>query len=817
MGAHALHVNMTRGAITPKMRARVDTDLYESALKTASGVYVSRYGGVFRTPGTYWLGSLKDSATGTYMIPFVFNETQVYVIELCDQYIRFWTRDGQVQSGGAPYQVATPYVAADLHKVQHWQSGDEVYLACEGYPPKVLTRSAETSWALADYEAKDGPYMDVNTTGTTLTPANYGCLTPVMTSNTAPSGTVSSSPSSTTAWNVFDKSETTDLVLSGTTGYVQYRLASSAQKIVDGYYIKSTQSVNEELTPSSWKVYGSNDGSTWVLLDSRTGETGWLQAETRFYSFTNETAYEYYRFQWFATESDFAQTRINEIGFHVAAEDQTAFNLTASDTAGINNDTGFQSDDVGRLIRIFGDDGHWRWMQIESVTSTTVVTVVVHDQAFSSLAGAINWRLGAWSEQTGWPAAVNEFEGRLGWARTTENPFTVWLTRSADLDNFGVSDPVVDDDAITIKPGGGGVTLDPINWFLGSSNLIIGTRGALRAYGPRDSGKAFAPGNVRRLTETAESTHPTVRAQQIAMFILFLDQYGKRVYEAAYSAEADGYVAQEASVLSEHLVRNRVTRWAFQSSPNRILWCVTASGGLLSITYDRDQKVFGITERPVDGTVTDVCALPGDENDDLFITVQRTVDGSTVGYMERLAEYYEDGDHDYPVFFDSAAVETGTDLTSISGADHLEGKTVGVWVDGEDVGDAVITAGAFTLPDSAVGDTVVYGLRNRWDVVLLKAARWGAQDGRGLGYPVKVANGTLHLYESAGIQVGVEGALDDWLPDDPNGDASTLLTGDYDLGTVDERWQNGGQLALGGDRAYPVNILGVTVELEGSL
>jgi hypothetical protein len=48
--------------------------------------------------------------------------------------------------------------------------------------------------------------------------------------------------------------------------------------------------------PKDWKIQGSNDGTTWVNLDTRTGETFATRGLTKRYNFTNTTDYKVYRF-----------------------------------------------------------------------------------------------------------------------------------------------------------------------------------------------------------------------------------------------------------------------------------------------------------------------------------------------------------------------------------------------------------------------------------------------------------------------------------------------------------------------------------------
>jgi hypothetical protein len=63
------------------------------------------------------------------------------------------------------YEIASPYTEADLTNAEGGcalsivQSGDVLYIGCEGYAPRTLTRSGNTSWAFATYAPTDGPFQ----------------------------------------------------------------------------------------------------------------------------------------------------------------------------------------------------------------------------------------------------------------------------------------------------------------------------------------------------------------------------------------------------------------------------------------------------------------------------------------------------------------------------------------------------------------------------------------------------------------------------------------------------------------------------------
>ena len=56
--------------------------------------------------------------------------------------------------------------------------------------------------------------------------------------------------------------------------------------------------------PKNWAVSGSNDGKTWVVLDTRTNETFSDRGKTNTYDFTNTTSYTYYRLNITANDGD---------------------------------------------------------------------------------------------------------------------------------------------------------------------------------------------------------------------------------------------------------------------------------------------------------------------------------------------------------------------------------------------------------------------------------------------------------------------------------------------------------------------------------
>ena len=81
-------------------------------------------------------------------------------------------------------------------------------------------------------------------------------------------------------------------------GWVQAQLSSAA---VSTAYTIIARTDAPNSCASDWTFEGSNDGSSWTTLDTRTGQT-WNAGQRRQYSFSNSTSYLYYKLNITATQ-----------------------------------------------------------------------------------------------------------------------------------------------------------------------------------------------------------------------------------------------------------------------------------------------------------------------------------------------------------------------------------------------------------------------------------------------------------------------------------------------------------------------------------
>nr|WP_154958209.1 discoidin domain-containing protein [Paenibacillus xylanexedens] len=122
-------------------------------------------------------------------------------------------------------------------------------------------------------------------------------LTPAMTSNRTPTGSVSTNVGGFTPYAAFDRNENTSWVTSNNvvTGIITYDFIVSKQTVTS-YSISMGNSNSTQLlrAPKKWTFEGSNDGSTWVILDTQSNQTNW-NSNQREFLIISPNAYSKYR------------------------------------------------------------------------------------------------------------------------------------------------------------------------------------------------------------------------------------------------------------------------------------------------------------------------------------------------------------------------------------------------------------------------------------------------------------------------------------------------------------------------------------------
>lgn len=164
--ASALQYSFNAGEWSPACWGRIDLQKRRAAVAQALNAIPLLQGSMTRRPGTWYVAAAKTNSTSIRLKRFEFNAEQSYILEFGAGYIRFFTNQGQLLSGGTHYEVATPYAAGDLAALGFTQSADVLYIAHPKYPPKKLERLGATNWQLVNIPFLDGPYLSRNISDT---------------------------------------------------------------------------------------------------------------------------------------------------------------------------------------------------------------------------------------------------------------------------------------------------------------------------------------------------------------------------------------------------------------------------------------------------------------------------------------------------------------------------------------------------------------------------------------------------------------------------------------------------------------------------
>lgn len=666
MGTSVIQTSFSAGEVSPTLYGRVDLNKYRAGAARMRNFYVDYKGGATRRHGLQFIDQCYDSTQNVRLVPFQFSTEQTYVLEFGDEYMRV-IKDGAYvlttprtitgitqaipgvvtanahgfvagdwvyiegvngmtavngrtflvgittpntfqllqldgssfstiilpayTSGGTVskyYKLTTPYVASDLELLKWTQNADTMTLVHPNYAPRNLTRTDHDAWTLSAIV----PAADI--------------AAPVITAATA-----SAAGTSAYRYQVTAVSATGEESVASNDGYITGAVditATAGANTITWGVVSGAAYYNVYRSPVA-------RNSTAVPVGVDCGYIG-SSYGTQFVD-SNITP-------------DFTQSPPRRYDPFMPGQVQSV--LITAGGAGYVQST---------ATCTFSGDG-FDAAGIPIIVGGAVVGVIITNPgkgySFCNItfsAGGATGTVNLGPLTGTYPGVTTYFQQRQWFAASTNAPETLWASKVGAYANFDRSQPTIDSDSLELTISSSQVNDIKALIAMPGGLVVLSGSGAWQISGG-DQNNAVTP-KTAVASAQAYNGCSDVPPIVINYDILYVQAKGSIVRDLAYNFFANIYTGTDISILSNHLFDpRRIVEWAWAEEPHKIIWCVRDDGILLSLTYLKDQEVFGWARHDTMGRVKSVAAITEGQTDAVYFVVERVINGRTVKYVERV-------------------------------------------------------------------------------------------------------------------------------------------------------------------------------------
>jgi len=487
------------------------------------------------------------------------------------------------------FELATPYLQADLANLKMVQSADTLTITHRSYAPRDLTRTDHTVWTLT-----------VNT------------YAPNQTHPTAGSITVNGANNSVT---------------------YRYRVTAIGGDILEESlpFVNSTArtitgatAANPVVITSNSHAYANGDE---VLIEAVVGMT---EINNRRFLVASQAA------NTFELEGE---DGTNHTAYSSAGTSKATFVETTAGTTIPDNTISWTAPSNAIRFAVYR-----RVNGIYGLVGETELTTYTEDNTANTLPDLTISPPRARNPfllSGDFPGCSSYFEQRQIYGGSTDNPDTTFYSQAGSRLNMSSSTPGQADDAITATLTARDV--HEIRHFVPTADLLILTKGGeWRITSGLDT--AFEATTIRQKPQsTWGSSHD--RPVIIGDSVLFVEDGGGRIRSLSYSFQSDSYTGSDLNLLASHLLTEDgpdefiVRDWCATNFPEGRIYIVRSDGIVLTMSFDREQEVVAWTTWDTDGKFEQCAALRRGINsveDAVYFVVRRFINGKIVRFIEKL-------------------------------------------------------------------------------------------------------------------------------------------------------------------------------------
>lgn len=377
----------------------------------------------------------------------------------------------------------------------------------------------------------------------------------------------------------------------------------------------------------------------------------------------------------------------------------------------------------------------WTWGTITGFTDSNTVTFLIQGNDFTHALPKYVYRLGLYSDTTGWPSVGTFHSGRFWLSGVQPNRVDgscPAITNSSTIsfaptNEFG---QVADNNAIAL--GLMATDVAGVAWMVSSDNgLIVGTKGGEWLIQASDENNVLTPTNpvANRVTKYKAMKTPPVVAP---MATIFVQSHGRDLIEYVPDGTKGGkFGGRNIAHDAAHLTKEGILKIAYQQNPSPTIWVRDTLSALKSVTYMREspwasqaptyagwaQHAYAVSQGR---TTLDIVSGPSPDGTGDAITVitrhEAAASPETSHRVEVFNPMFEEGDAITGArFLDHSrtptlakAVVSGGAITGVTlyGLWYLEGTGVTVFFGGVNAGEYQVSSGQITV-DVGLDDSLL--------------------------------------------------------------------------------------------------------------
>lgn len=933
MGYRVLQNSFLGGVVSPALLGRVDLANYQQGAYELTNFLVQPQGSVTARGGFRYVAPVKNHNEKVRLIPFRFASDQTLVLVFGDRWMRIVTEGKVLLSGGAPYELATPYSAEEIFELEYTQNADILTLTNPNHPPAELRRYGATDWrfvecsfsaeidppenlsAVAIYPSGvDSNDRDTVTAEYVVTAVDFNGKESVASLSvstqcnyylTGGSVEISWEPVSgaqfyrvyrnvagvfgflgqtegTLIIDVGDNPDTTytppryESVFAGTSGIKSIEVIDGGS----GYTNKDSGSGGSVLYISFLPVYRyesrdatadsseipertfywtvtfiSPEGQQYVgtvkeanVIGANGGdgsvERGYIACgkydSTKGFPVTFTGSVPNVTKGWkvkcgYGNSGSFYScypTAVGQVFNNGPANSHAALctwdalskykdmweSSAGLDAIMVVKASGSQSEKLE--LSISGGTG--AEAQATAINGVIVfVTVLAAGSGYSensqvtvlSQAGSgAQFKVHLFGEgDIDYPSANTQYDQRRIFAGSYANPVKILMTNAGQQDLMMYHLPTMADDRIVIEA----VTADAdrIIHAVALDSLLLFTRSAeLRVF--TQNSDALSPDSVAVRVQSyigANQVQPVIANANV----LYAASRGGHLRTLSYTYTAQGYSSDDLSLVASHLFDGKdIVDMTLSKAPTQIVWCVSSDGHLNAMTYYPEQNISAWSVLETDGAFESCCVVSEGVEDHLYVVVRRTINGATRRYIERLEYVAVPEDNakcrQFDCFIDNQEPMMAARSNTLTGLEHLEGKTVVAFVDGTPAGEYVVQGGSITI--DRTGSNVAVGLPYKSRLITVPLADDAAQ-GKMQSLFKNLINVFFRVRFAGDLWVSAYGSGEFW-----EVDRDALEYQDQDEGNqtvnvnVTSAWEDNGQILVEHRDALPLEISAIVGE-----